>query len=63
MDPVIRAHVDFGKKSAQITYFDATKNTEKIVNAFKPVRSALKAKELVEYDSIVDESFHESTDR
>ncbi len=59
LDPVVRAHVDFPKKSMRIDYLDPNKTTEKILETIKPVRATLKSRRIGEYDELVYKSYHE----
>jgi len=58
LDPVIRVHVEFTKKSMKIKYLDPTKNTQKILDTIKPVRAAQSSRDYVKYDDIVKEGYH-----
>lgn len=49
LEPVIRAKVDFSKKTMELVYSDPNKSTEEILKAIKPVRAMLVDREVVEY--------------
>lgn len=57
LDPVLRAHIDYPKKSVKLVYKDP-KDTQLILDTLKPVRATLKSREAVSYEGLVDEGFH-----
>jgi hypothetical protein len=58
LEPVVRAHVSFPKKTLEIIYSNPTKNTQPILSALKPVRAILKSKQSIEYSEIVRRGYH-----
>ena len=58
LDSVIRVHIDYVKKTAEIIYDNPTKNTESVLATIKPVRAILKSKETVDYDELVAKGYH-----
>jgi len=59
LEPVVRVHLDFPKKVMSIVYAGHGEVTEEILKHLKPVKAVLKSRELVDYDKIVSESYHE----
>jgi hypothetical protein len=60
LEPVLRVHVDFIKKTATITYDKPSKNTKLILDALKPVRATLKSKESMDYTDLLSSGYHEA---
>jgi hypothetical protein len=60
LEPVIRAHIDFPKKSASIIMENPTKNTKKIAETLKPVKAILKDKKPLDYNSLVEKGYHQA---
>lgn len=59
LEPVIRVHVSYTKKTMAIKYLDPTQNTQKVLDTIKPVRAVQKSREFIEYDGIVKKGYHD----
>jgi len=57
-EAVLQVHVDYPRKIMSIIYAGHGDVTQEILNDLQPVKAVLKSRELVDYDSIVRESYH-----
>jgi hypothetical protein len=59
LKPVLRANVNFAKKSLVVEYVEPKEASALIEKAIKPVKLVPKSKESVDYKDIVKAGYHE----